>query len=551
MDTESRSGGTDIHADEVNVGGDVVGRDKVTVAPGGVHVGEGGSFRQTIVNLPRGVQLAVVVSAAATVAIAGALLTTGTASAKIDFEEGTLEKYEIKGNVELVSTGADAPELVGHFATQLSSGAAFENPSPIRVPDKQPNQVPVLTIMFRSPPGVTARGTLAILFNDTVVCRITDIGSTAEWQTHTCDIGNYASTDIRLRVEYVSVAGRVGGLSRAAILQAGDAVWIDNIEFTQADSEAIALVTPSPSPSPTWTPSPTATATRTPRPAPTDRPRPTTEAPAARVTSSPAPVTASIAITQPLTFTWSTGAFRQSGTNDAGQGIWAQAITVVPSGGAPPYTVVFGAAGQQAGLSFEVFGLFCVGQVGRLTVQAADSQTVSEVITIQAPLCPTKTPTPTSTPTRTPTWTPTSTPTPTPAEQPLAALPVSDGYLVTINGIDIQGQGRRAQVSPGGSVTVNVNYFISDPGCPGCIDQILIGIADDVTFNEPMGCVYNGSPGASGVMGIGSLTFNVPTTPGVYFVRFHYGQDFGCAFGWWGVGGEPGSAWNLGTIIVP
>ncbi|HET7087076.1 MAG TPA: hypothetical protein VFL17_00350, partial [Anaerolineae bacterium] len=52
------SSGVDIEAGrDVQIGGDVVGRDKVTVARGGVHVGTGGRLQQTIVNLPRIVQV--------------------------------------------------------------------------------------------------------------------------------------------------------------------------------------------------------------------------------------------------------------------------------------------------------------------------------------------------------------------------------------------------------------------------------------------------------------------------------------------------------------
>jgi len=150
-----------------------------------------------------------------------------------------------------------------------------------------------------------------------------------------------------------------------------------------------------------------------------------------------------------------------------------------------------------------------------------------------------------------PTPTPTVTPIPEPTEVPLPPLPVSDGGLITIEGVQIQGQGRRAHAAPGSAVTVNVSYFIRDAGCPGCIDQILIGIADDATINEPKGCVYNGIPGPVGVRGSGSLTFSVPAAPGVYYVRFHYGQDFSCQFGWWGVGGVPGPDRSIGAIIVP
>jgi hypothetical protein len=129
---------------------------------------------------------------------------------------------------------------------------------------------------------------------------------------------------------------------------------------------------------------------------------------------------------------------------------------------------------------------------------------------------------------------------------------LADGSeLFTIGDVQIQGQGRRAHAAPGSPVTVDVSYFIQDVGCPGCIDQILVGIADDATINEPKGCVYDGQPGPEGVEGGGSLNFDVPNAPGVYYVRVHYGQAFSCDLGWWGVNGVPGPDSSIGVIIVP
>jgi hypothetical protein len=276
----------------------------------------------------------------------------------------------------------------------------------------------------------------------------------------------------------------------------------------------------------------------------------------AGVTPTPSPTPTRASATPglpPLSLTWRTGAFREAGTNDQGVGIWAQEIFVEPRGGATPYTVLFDAT-PQASTPFEVFGLFCVAKRGMLTVRSSDGQAVEEQITVNDPLCPTRTPTATRTPTITPTRTPTNTPTPilAPTEVPLPGLPLADSSeLFTIESVQIQGQGRRAHAAPGSSVTVEVNYFVQDVGCPTCIDQILVGIADDATINEPKGCVYNGIPGAEGVQGSGSLTVDVPNAPGVYYVRVHYGQDFSCALGWWGVGGTPGPESSIGAIIVP
>jgi hypothetical protein len=536
----SRSGGVNVDADQVHIEGDVVGRDKI----------EAGQYveRQTNINLPRAVQIAVGVGAIAIVVIAlSLLLAPQPVVANGDFGSGNLDGWEVLGAVTVVKS--DEPGADDYYA-QIPTGSSIGQS--VAIPEKNP----VLTLSYRSNASSQSRGIINILVNEKVYKRIEDLLNATEWRTGTYDLQPYAGQLVKIRIEYDRLAARSGGVLAALAMQGDDAVWIDRVEIASLSDEAIAQITLEPSD--TVTPIPTSSATATALP-PTETSRPTatptarsTSRPTATTTRTSTPVATQLrAVTDTLTFTWREGVFRQAGQNASGQGIWAREITVEPNGGQPPYTVVF--AGQpQTDLSFEAFGLYCEGQRAELIVQSSDGQSSSELITIQDPICPTHTPTPTPTRTRTPTstFTPSFTSTPTPTEEPLADLPISDGYLITIGAIDIQGQGRRAQASPGGSVTVSVDYFISDPECPGCIDQILIGIADDLAFNEPMGCVYNGQPGSSGVEGVGQLTFTAPTTPGNYYVRFHYGQDFSCAFGWWGVGGKPGSDDNLGLILV-
>jgi len=418
------SGGAHLKGQSVKVGGDVVGRDKLVAGDDIVLVRKGG--RLININLPRSVQIAAGVTAAAMIAIAIVLFTTRTAGAKLDFEEGpgVLEKLEIQGSVEIVETGEPESSVVGRFAVQVPSGDWFEDPKFAKVPSKQPDKIPVLKGTYRLAPGVTARGTIILLFNDSVVCRIP--ASAVDWTPFECDISEYANKQVGLRVEYVAVSGRAGGLLHLAILQDSNAVWVDNIEITEAESDTVVSATIEPTATPSLTATATSIPSPTPRPAPTRAPRQApTDAPAAtetptQPTVSPASVSSPTRTpaAPPLTFTWRPGSSRESGQNEAGQGIWAQEIFVEPSGGVPPYTVEFvTTAGdqRQTGLSFEVFGLFCIGQVGTITVQSADGQTVSERITVPAPICPTKTPTPTpTTPTHTPMPTKTYTPLPPP-----------------------------------------------------------------------------------------------------------------------------------------
>lgn len=146
--------------------------------------------------------------------------------------------------------------------------------------------------------------------------------------------------------------------------------------------------------------------------------------------------------------------------------------------------------------------------------------------------------------------TPTPLPTPTPVPNVAPTLPVNL-FGINIQSVNIAGQGQVATVSPGASVNTAVGFFIQDTGCPGCIDQILIGIAnDDMGLNAAQGCVYNGLPGTAGVSGSGSVTFNAPTTPGTYYLRFRKGQDFSCKLGWWNVNFTPAANTNIGILVV-
>lgn len=172
----------------------------------------------------------------------------------------------------------------------------------------------------------------------------------------------------------------------------------ETVEATRQVTLPPPISTPTPSPTRTDTPTPTAT------PVPADRTAPmATPVSATRTTPTP----------PPLTFTWRAGAFRSAGRNAQGVGIWKQEIVVEPLGGVPPNTVIFEYAGggrRLEGTTLEIEGLSCIGQVGTITVESSDGQIASQRITLNAPICPTKTPTPTSTSTRT--WTPPPTPTP-------------------------------------------------------------------------------------------------------------------------------------------
>jgi len=78
--------------------------------------------------------------------------------------------------------------------------------------------------------------------------------------------------------------------------------------------------------------------------------------------------------------------------------------------------------------------------------------------------------------------------------------------------ISIAGE-QEVTVKRGETVTVDYSGRVwSRPGCPACIDQVVIGIED-----EPLTCIYNGIPGIHpGREFSGSLSFTAPTEKGTY-----------------------------------
>lgn len=116
-----------------------------------------------------------------------------------------------------------------------------------------------------------------------------------------------------------------------------------------------------------------------------------------------------------------------------------------------------------------------------------------------------------------------------------------------ISNVSVAGAGNtNGDIKAGQLFTLSMDYFIKNPSCPGCTDQILVGFAS----NDPRGCTYNGTPGGTGVSGSGSIQLVAPTTPGLYYLRHHYGQDTSCNRGWWSVNGTPTAADNIAAINV-
>ena len=125
--------------------------------------------------------------------------------------------------------------------------------------------------------------------------------------------------------------------------------------------------------------------------------------------------------------------------------------------------------------------------------------------------------------------------------------PVTIDYaerLITYTGVSINGGGNSAVVAPGTLVNLSYNLSVSfnySTGyCPGCIVQSSIGIGS--TFQtlqcEPsIGNGYGSSP---------SLSFNAPTTPGIYYLTQEGSLDYFCQE--FKFNNSPASA--IGVLIV-
>jgi hypothetical protein len=126
----------------------------------------------------------------------------------------------------------------------------------------------------------------------------------------------------------------------------------------------------------------------------------------------------------------------------------------------------------------------------------------------------------TSTSTRTATATVTATPPPPPpTTAPFA------GFF--ISGVDINGAGSVATVSPGASVLVTYNYQVFNDPCPGCITQLVTGLGSPGTHGGF--CAYNGVPGIfPGQSGGEEITLTAPLSPGTYNVIVEYHWQFTC-----------------------
>jgi hypothetical protein len=126
----------------------------------------------------------------------------------------------------------------------------------------------------------------------------------------------------------------------------------------------------------------------------------------------------------------------------------------------------------------------------------------------------------------------------------LSGIVLSSGnpnaFAAASNVLEIEGGG----TSPN-PVTVAFNYTINNTGCPGCIDQLQVGLNTDPA---PQTFAYSGGDGGSGSA---SININVPNTPGRYYIAIDFGEDYGFLYSsaYW-ANGQPTATRYIGVVDV-
>jgi hypothetical protein len=131
------------------------------------------------------------------------------------------------------------------------------------------------------------------------------------------------------------------------------------------------------------------------------------------------------------------------------------------------------------------------------------------------------------------------------------------GGATTISGLVLSSSNPNAfvpasnvlEIEAGGTspnpVTVAFSYTINDSGCPGCIDQLQVGLNTDPS---PQTYAYNGGSFNSGSA---SVNINVPNTPGRYYIAIDFAEDYGFLFSsaYW-ENGQPNVTQYIGVVDV-
>ena len=160
------SGGANLKGQNIGIGGDVVERDKLVA---GDDIIQAGQYikRQTTINIPRGVQLAVGAAAAAVVVMAVWFVTRPPPPVVMNggFESDNTDGWTVDGTIQVIPINDPKSSAVGQYAAQFQIGASLQQTVTV------PAEKPVLTVWYRAPPGASVSGILSIYLNDQLVFR--------------------------------------------------------------------------------------------------------------------------------------------------------------------------------------------------------------------------------------------------------------------------------------------------------------------------------------------------------------------------------------------
>ena len=110
---------------------------------------------------------------------------------------------------------------------------------------------------------------------------------------------------------------------------------------------------------------------------------------------------------------------------------------------------------------------------------------------------------------------------------------------LTISSVALGDEGKSyITVKPGETLSLELAFSITDPGCCGCVDQVLVGLSD----SEWQQCIYSGQPGCSEPKSfVRQATLKAPLVPGARPLRIDRSQDYGCP--------EKKSWWNASPVV--
>jgi len=135
------------------------------------------------------------------------------------------------------------------------------------------------------------------------------------------------------------------------------------------------------------------------------------------------------------------------------------------------------------------------------------------------------------------------------ATPPPATVGPGPSLSITISAVSVNGGGNVARVAAGATFSLQANYSLKQAGgCPNCIDQIIVGVAPD----DPQTCLYDAVPSGTKT-GTTTVNMTAPANPGVYTLRFHYGQAANCSdavANWWSVNGAPDASEDFAALCV-